>query len=233
MSAFKTWWTAFKSLINPLALFITNERGLFPSDDSQSRTRITTVVAKWMFFVSWILWTIYAIFLCHSYQEVGFASCIIGSMWVIYFGYLRQIKGEYALKLGHYVLMLSGCAAILYLIGHFVTAPYFHKYELAMAAGEEVSFWKGLSICAPLCGMFIIACFASALSTYSSNRAVKLVLHASALTLAMHWYAVCACSIIISPCLILLWIAGFFIPEAETHLFHHTQLNLHGSEMFK
>lgn len=233
MAAFKTWWTAFKSLMNPLALFITNERGLFPSDDSQSRTRITTVVAKRMFFVSWILWTLYALFFCRSYQVAGFASCILGSMWVIYFWHLRKIEGEYALKLGHYVLMLSGCAAILYLIGHFVTAPYLHAAELAMAAGEEVSIWVWLSLCAALCGMVIFAFLAMFLSNFSSNRAVKLVLGASALTLAINWYAVVACVFIMSPCLILLWITGFFIPEAETHLFHLTQFNLHGSEMFK
>jgi hypothetical protein len=230
MAEFKTWWTAFKSLINPLALFITNERGLFPSDDSQSRTRITTVVAKRMLFVSWILWTIYAIFLCHSYQEAGFASCIIGSMGVIYFCYLRKIKGEYALKLGHYVSMLSGCAAILYLIGHFVTAPYLHTAELAMAAGEEVSIWVWLSLCAAFCGMVIFAIF---LSNLSSNRAVKYVLAGSAFTLAVHWFTVFASVLIMSPCVILLWITGFFIPEAETHLFHQNQFKLHGSDMFK
>jgi VIT1/CCC1 family predicted Fe2+/Mn2+ transporter len=120
MSAFKTWWTAFKSLVNPLALFITNEHGLFPSDDSQSRTRITSEVASRIFLISWILWTLYALFFCRSYQVAGIVLCTLGAMFMIAAFYFGKIEGsDYALKLQHYLLLLTVVAAVFYLIGHF------------------------------------------------------------------------------------------------------------------
>ena len=128
MAALKTWWTAFKSVANPFALFITNKSGpLFPDAAPQSRARINIGAAWQIFLISWLLWTLYALFLCRSYQVAGIAVCILGAMWMIALFYFLKIEGfDYALKLQYYLLLLTVVAAVFYLVGHFVVPPHLY-----------------------------------------------------------------------------------------------------------